>query len=78
MWLAVDIDNGVINKFQTLREGVKYYSDSGRSKRLSKGVYEVTSKSEEYIKTTFLIHSMEKESAEKHGFGWVFEEQLNT
>lgn len=73
MWYAVDIDEGIINTFDTLREGVKYYSDNGKSKRLGAGLYEVTNKGNIYIKTTFLIKSTARETAEQNGFGWVFE-----
>lgn len=73
MWYAVDVDHGIIGEFDTLRDAVIHYSDNGKSKRLSRGVYEVTSRSDSYNNTTYIINSRAIGSANIHGFGWVFD-----
>lgn len=73
LWYAIDIDEGIINTFKTKKEGVRYYSSSGKSKIMSKGAYYVTNETETHINETYLFDGIE--SAKRHGFGWAFEKE---
>lgn len=72
MWYAIRVDEGIIGIFETKTEAVLRYSDNGKSKKLYKGAYEVVSCSEDYKTETCIFDG--RESAERSGFGWAFEE----
>lgn len=75
MWYVIDIDDGILAKTKTKKEGLIHVNCINiRCKKLSKGAYTIEQKDETDItwgEIAYIFAS--KELAEIHGFGWCFE-----
>lgn len=57
MWYILDAETlEKINKLNSKREAIFLYSENGKSKRIRKGVYLVTSENSHYAYESYIVH----------------------
>ena len=70
MWYAVDAKLGVIDRLNTLTDGVYRYSSDGSIRKLSAGAYFVTNYEGNRKDTTYIFK--DEITASMYGFSWAF------